>query len=112
MATTMFVAHDLDEAWEEIGPHLLHDVARYAAINVGNTHTASISTATSVDELRADNRTHRIVTVDEAVELIQSGRPLPLQPLAGGLPPETAWQYLRIVTDEVMPELMGSPSSG
>ena len=46
MATTVFVADDLDAAWAELGPHLLHDVLSYAAINEGNTHTASLSTAT------------------------------------------------------------------
>jgi hypothetical protein len=45
MATTVFVAHDMDEAWSELGPHLLHDVVSYAALNPGNTHTASLSTA-------------------------------------------------------------------
>ncbi len=105
MATTVFVADDLDAAWAEIGPHLLHDVRSYAAINQGNTHTASLSVATTVDELRAEARTHVIVTVDEALEMIKAGHPLPLQPLAGGLPPEIAWRYLRNVTDEVMPQL-------
>jgi alkanesulfonate monooxygenase SsuD/methylene tetrahydromethanopterin reductase-like flavin-dependent oxidoreductase (luciferase family) len=105
MATTVFVAHDLDAAWAELGPHLLHDVRSYAAINEGNTHTASISRATSVEELRTEDRTHRIVTVDEAVSMIKAGRPLPLQPLVGGLPPETAWRYLHTVTDEVMHRL-------
>lgn len=105
MATTVFVADDLDRAWSELGPHLLHDVRAYSAINQGNTHTASISTSTTVDELRAENRTHRIITVDEAVDLIQSGHPLPLQPLAGGVPPEIAWPYLRTVTDQVMARL-------
>jgi alkanesulfonate monooxygenase SsuD/methylene tetrahydromethanopterin reductase-like flavin-dependent oxidoreductase (luciferase family) len=105
MATTVFVADDLDTAWADLGPHLLHDVRAYAAINEGNTHTASLSTATTVDELRAEDRTHRIVTVDEAVEMIKAGRPLPLQPLVGGLPPEVAWRYLRTVTDDVMPRL-------
>jgi alkanesulfonate monooxygenase SsuD/methylene tetrahydromethanopterin reductase-like flavin-dependent oxidoreductase (luciferase family) len=105
LATTVFVADDLDAAWAEVGPHLLHDVRSYAAINQGNTHTASISTATSVEELRAENRTHRIVTVDEAVSMIETGLPLQLQPLVGGLAPETAWRYLRNVTDEVMPRL-------
>jgi alkanesulfonate monooxygenase SsuD/methylene tetrahydromethanopterin reductase-like flavin-dependent oxidoreductase (luciferase family) len=104
-ATTVFVAHDLDAAWAEVGPHLLHDVTAYAAINEGNTHTASLSRATTVDELRAENRTHRIVTVDEAVAMVQLGMPLQLQPLAGGLPPEVAWRHLKIVTDEVMPRL-------
>ena len=57
LATTVFVADDLDAAWAELGPHLLHDVLSYAAINEGNTHTASLSTATTVDELRAEDRT-------------------------------------------------------
>ena len=72
---------------------------------MGNTHTASLSTATSVDQLRAENRSHRIVTTDEALSMIKSGAPLPLQPLVGGLPPEIAWRYLRNVTDELMPML-------
>ena len=105
MATTVFVADDLDTAWAELGPHLLHDVRAYAAINEGNTHTASLSTASTIVELRAENRSHRIVTVDDAVALIQTGMPLQLQPLVGGLPPEIAWRYLRTVTDDVMPRL-------
>jgi alkanesulfonate monooxygenase SsuD/methylene tetrahydromethanopterin reductase-like flavin-dependent oxidoreductase (luciferase family) len=102
LATTVFVADDLDTAWAELGPHLLHDVLSYAAINEGNTHTASLSMATTVDELRAEARSHRIVTVDEAVSMIKSGAPLALQPLVGGLPPEIAWRYLHTVTDDVM----------
>jgi alkanesulfonate monooxygenase SsuD/methylene tetrahydromethanopterin reductase-like flavin-dependent oxidoreductase (luciferase family) len=106
MATTVFVAHDLDEAWHEVGPHLLHDVTSYAALNEGRTNIVSLSRATTIAELRAENRSHRIVTVDEAVELIRSGHPLPLQPLVGGLPPEIAWRYLRIVGEEVMARLV------
>jgi alkanesulfonate monooxygenase SsuD/methylene tetrahydromethanopterin reductase-like flavin-dependent oxidoreductase (luciferase family) len=105
LATTLFVADDLDAAWDELGPHLLHDVLSYAAINQGNTHTASLSTATTVEELRAEDRSHRIVTVDQAISMIKGGSPLALQPLVGGLPPEIAWRYLRNVTDEVMPRL-------
>jgi alkanesulfonate monooxygenase SsuD/methylene tetrahydromethanopterin reductase-like flavin-dependent oxidoreductase (luciferase family) len=105
MATTVFVAHDVDEAWDQLGPHLLHDVTSYAALNPGNTQTASLSTATTVEALRAEDRTHRIVTVDEAIGMIHAGLPLPLQPLVGGLPPDVAWRYLRIVTDDVMPRL-------
>jgi alkanesulfonate monooxygenase SsuD/methylene tetrahydromethanopterin reductase-like flavin-dependent oxidoreductase (luciferase family) len=105
MATTVFVSDDLDTAWDEVGPHLLHDVRAYAAMNEGNTHTASLSQATTLDELRAEGRSHRVLTVDEAVAMAQTGMPLQLQPLAGGLPPEIAWRYLRTVTDEVMPKL-------
>jgi predicted dienelactone hydrolase len=89
----------------ELGPHLLHDVQSYAAINPGNTRTASISTATTIDELRAEDRTHRILTVSEAVTMINARTPLPLHPLVAGLAPEVAWRYLHVVTDDVMPRL-------
>jgi alkanesulfonate monooxygenase SsuD/methylene tetrahydromethanopterin reductase-like flavin-dependent oxidoreductase (luciferase family) len=102
MATTIFVSDDLDNAWAELGPHLLHDVQAYSAINQGNAHTASLSTASSVEELRAEDRTHRVITVDEARSLIAAGQFLALQPLVGGLPPDLAWKYLRTVTDTVM----------
>lgn len=106
MATTVFVAEDVDKAWDELGRHLLHDVVSYASINVGrHAYTASISEAQSVDELRAENRTHRIITVEEAVETVRAGTPLQLHPLIGGLTPDVAWRYLRTVTDVVMPAI-------
>jgi len=105
MATTVFVSDDPDASWAEVGPHLLHDVQSYAAINEGNTHTASLSTASSIEELRAEERSHRIITVDEAVAMIKEQGVLSLQPLVGGLPPEIAWRHLRTITDEVMPRL-------
>jgi alkanesulfonate monooxygenase SsuD/methylene tetrahydromethanopterin reductase-like flavin-dependent oxidoreductase (luciferase family) len=107
-ATTVFVADDLDRAWDELGPHLLHDVTSYASINVGDTHTASISRAETIEALREENRTHRIVTVEEAVAMVRSGMPLSLQPLVGGVPPEVAWPYFRTVTDVVMPAATGA----
>ncbi len=101
--STLFVADDLDRAWDELGPYLMHDVRSYAAWNEGNTDTASLSFATTAEELRAENRSHRIVTVDDAVEFVRRGAPLPLHPLVGGLAPEVAWRYLRTVTEQVMP---------
>ena len=105
LPTSLFVADDLDRAWDELGPHLLHDARSYAAMNAGDTTTTSISFAGSVEALRAEGRSHRVVTVAEAVELARSGLALPLHPLVGGLSPEIAWRYLRTVTDEVIPAL-------
>jgi alkanesulfonate monooxygenase SsuD/methylene tetrahydromethanopterin reductase-like flavin-dependent oxidoreductase (luciferase family) len=95
LPTSVFVADDLDRAWDEVGPYLLHDATAYAALNQGDETSASLSFAGSVDELRAEQGSHRIVTVEEAVALVAGGLPLPLQPLVGGLPPEIAWRYLR-----------------
>ncbi len=93
LTTVMFVADDVDRAWDELGRHLLHDAMTAASYRHGQTSVASISTATTVDELR-DDPSYRIVTVDEATELIRGGTLLPLLPLCGGLDPELAWAYL------------------
>jgi len=104
-ATTVFVADDVDRAWEELGPYLMHDVLSYAEWNEGNTDTASLSFVKTAEELRAENRSHRIFTVDEAVEYVRAGAPLGLHPLIGGLPPDLAWRYLETVVNEVMPRV-------
>ena len=101
--TTMFVAEDVDRAWDELGPYLMHDVLSYAEWNEGNTKTASLSFVKTAEELREENRSHRILTVDEAIEVVRLGVPLGLHPLIGGLPPDIAWRYLETVADKVMP---------
>ncbi len=91
--TVVFVADDVDRAWEELGPHLLHDAMTAASYRHGDEHVASISTASTVEELRAGHA-YRVLTIGEAVDLVRAGRPLPLLPLCGGLAPEVAWTYL------------------
>ena len=106
-ASVVFVADDLDAAWAELGPYLMHDVRSYAVWNEGKTGTASISAAKTAEELRAENRSHRILTVEQATARVKAGAPLPLHPLIGGLPPKTAWKYLETVVDKVLPALAG-----
>ena len=101
--TTVFVAEDVDRAWDEIGPHMLHDISMYGDWNVDKTHIASLSAARTVAELREEHGSYRIYSVGEAVEIVKGGGLLLLQPLCGGLPPELAWKYLKVVTDDVMP---------
>jgi alkanesulfonate monooxygenase SsuD/methylene tetrahydromethanopterin reductase-like flavin-dependent oxidoreductase (luciferase family) len=105
--TTVFVAEDVDAAWDELGPYLMHDVLGYAEWNEDRTDTAGLSAATSVEELRAEGGSHRILSVDAAVELVRGGGLLSLHPLVGGLPPDIAWKYLRTVGDEVLPRAAG-----
>ncbi|MEY2433067.1 MAG: hypothetical protein QOC92_2792 [Acidimicrobiaceae bacterium] len=99
---TVFVADDVDCAWDEVGPYLLHDAVTYAEWN-DDAEIASISHGKTVDELRVEGGAHRIFTVDEAVEHIRAKGILPLHPLCGGLPPDLAWPYLRRVAEEVLP---------
>jgi alkanesulfonate monooxygenase SsuD/methylene tetrahydromethanopterin reductase-like flavin-dependent oxidoreductase (luciferase family) len=92
--TTVFVADDVDGAWDELGPYLLHDAVTAASYRHGDDSVASISRAQTVAALREAEGPYRIFTVDEAAAYIRNGRPLPLLPLCGGVPPDVAWPYL------------------
>jgi alkanesulfonate monooxygenase SsuD/methylene tetrahydromethanopterin reductase-like flavin-dependent oxidoreductase (luciferase family) len=102
--SSLFVAEDVDEAWATIGPHLLHDAVTYGAWLDGRQHSAvTRSGATTVDELRAEEGNYRIVTPDEAVEMVRTHGYLGLQPLCGGVAPDLAWRSLRLIADDVLP---------
>ena len=92
--TTVFVADDVDTAWDELGPHLLHDAKMAASYRRGGDSVASISRAETVAALRETPGPYRIFTIDEAATFIRRGKPLPLLPLCGGVPPDIAWPYL------------------
>jgi alkanesulfonate monooxygenase SsuD/methylene tetrahydromethanopterin reductase-like flavin-dependent oxidoreductase (luciferase family) len=92
--TAVFVADDVDKAWDELGPHLLHDAMTAAAYRYGEEGVASISRATDVSGLRVAGGPYRVFTIDEAVDSMRTGHVLPLAPLCGGVPPELAWPYL------------------
>lgn len=104
--SSVFVADDVEAGWTEVGEALLADATAYwawnAAAGLADT-TVSLTNADTVDELRAANGSHRVVTVAEAVALVQRHGALGLQPLCGGLDPEVSWPYLRRVVNEVLP---------
>ncbi|ORV89314.1 luciferase [Mycobacterium interjectum] len=92
--TAVFVGDDVDEAWDTLGPYLLHDAVTAASYRPHDDMVASITQSDSVAALRAENGPYRIFTPDEATGYVRGGRPLPLHPLCGGVPPEVAWPYL------------------
>jgi alkanesulfonate monooxygenase SsuD/methylene tetrahydromethanopterin reductase-like flavin-dependent oxidoreductase (luciferase family) len=95
---TMFVADDLDKAWDELGQYLLVDAVGYGRWNAHRTGTASVSFASTVGELRAEQGEYQIVTPEAAAAYVARGIPLPLQPLVGGIPADVAWRYLEHAT--------------
>lgn len=104
LITSLHVAKDVDKAWQEMGPHLLHDAQMYGDWMANNT-TAATSYASSVDELRAEQGPYRIVTPEDAVAMIKAGNILAMQPLCGGMPVELAWRSLQLVAAEVMTQI-------
>lgn len=95
--TSLFVADEPDEAWAEIGPYLLNDAVRYCEWNTGRPigSMASLSAADTVDALRREAGSYRIVTPEAARAMVAAGEVLVLDPLCGGLPSAVAWRYLQ-----------------
>jgi alkanesulfonate monooxygenase SsuD/methylene tetrahydromethanopterin reductase-like flavin-dependent oxidoreductase (luciferase family) len=94
--TTAFVADDVDQAWEVLGPHLVYDAVTAASYRPHDDSVASITRADNVTALREAEGPYRVFTPEEATDYIRSGRPLPLHPLCGGIPPEVAWHHLEL----------------
>jgi alkanesulfonate monooxygenase SsuD/methylene tetrahydromethanopterin reductase-like flavin-dependent oxidoreductase (luciferase family) len=104
--TSVFVADDVDAAWDRLGPHLLHDALTYRRwMEPAGTRSASVSRATDVGDLRAEAGSYRIVSPAEAVELAAADGMLSIQPLCGGIPPDLAWESLHLIEREVLPAL-------
>ena len=57
-----FVADDVGRAWDELGPHLVHDAVMAASYRPHDDSVASITRADSVDALRAEGVPYRIFT--------------------------------------------------
>ena len=93
--TAVFVADDVDQAWEQLGPHLLHDAAMAAAYRHGDDSVASITRAQTVAELRLAGGPYRILTPAAATEFVRAANSLPLHPLCGGIDPEVGWRHLQ-----------------
>jgi alkanesulfonate monooxygenase SsuD/methylene tetrahydromethanopterin reductase-like flavin-dependent oxidoreductase (luciferase family) len=113
MPSQVFVNDDLDAGWREVGPSLLADATSYAEWNeaAGSAdYTVSLSRSRTVEGLRAENGAHRVVSVQNAVDLIATYGALSLHPLCGGLDPEVGWPYLRRVGEQVLPAV--SPGVG
>jgi alkanesulfonate monooxygenase SsuD/methylene tetrahydromethanopterin reductase-like flavin-dependent oxidoreductase (luciferase family) len=94
--TAVFVADDVDEAWDVLGPHLVHDAVTAASYRPHDDSVASIIRADNITALREAEGPYRIFTPDEAADYVCGGRPLPLHPLCGGIPPEVAWHHLEL----------------
>jgi alkanesulfonate monooxygenase SsuD/methylene tetrahydromethanopterin reductase-like flavin-dependent oxidoreductase (luciferase family) len=92
--TITFVADDVDKAWDELGPYLLHDATTYASWNPDDDYTVSLSRETTVEALRTERGAYQIFDMDEGAAHLREHGILSLHPLCGGVPPDIAWSYL------------------
>ena len=104
------VAEDPEAYWAKVSRHVWHNVNEYA----GYAQRKDLSPFTAVadpDELLRSSQA-KVYTPAELVAVARSAgadRALRFNPLEGGIPPELAWQSLRLFEEKVLPSLRSRP---
>jgi alkanesulfonate monooxygenase SsuD/methylene tetrahydromethanopterin reductase-like flavin-dependent oxidoreductase (luciferase family) len=106
------LAIDPEEGWQRMAPFFLHEMNSYGAWQAEDNISSPYRTVGSMEELVASGR-YRVVSPAEFVSELQSV-PSPfvnLHPLCGGIPPELAWESLRLFEHEVLPAFKNQGSA-
>lgn len=106
-ATATIVAADPDATWAAVAPYALHEANAYGAWASASGASTGYTAAGDADELRASGQ-YRVLTPDELVADLTAQGPFAfalLHPMLGGIPPELAWEGLRLLEHEVLPRL-------
>ena len=103
----VFLAEDVEQGWEEMGPHILHEAMTYSSWQTPDIKSAVHSHASNVEELRAEG-VYRILSPAEAVEEAKAAgdaATFSMHPLCGGMPIEHGWRQINLLRNEVLPAL-------
>ncbi|MFC4950084.1 LLM class flavin-dependent oxidoreductase [Pseudonocardia sp. GCM10023141] len=104
----LHIAVDVEKAWEQIGPHALHETNSYAQwVGKSRRGISAYRARASIAEVRASG-TYKIVDPVEAIDYASSlddNDVLEFHPMMGGLDPEIGWDGLRLYVDRVLPHL-------
>jgi alkanesulfonate monooxygenase SsuD/methylene tetrahydromethanopterin reductase-like flavin-dependent oxidoreductase (luciferase family) len=98
------LAEDAEKGWERMAPFFLHENNAYGAWQAENSAPSPYHTVADVDALRATGR-YRVLTPAQMIEE-QKSSAFPfvlLHPMCGGMPPDLAWESLRLFEHEVLP---------
>jgi alkanesulfonate monooxygenase SsuD/methylene tetrahydromethanopterin reductase-like flavin-dependent oxidoreductase (luciferase family) len=105
----LWIAEDVEAAWTMLMPHILSQIAEYAAFTTEAYGEASGPYRGVVDEAATrNNPAYRVMTPDAAIELGRGLGPNGLMlfnPLMGGIPIHEAWRMLKLLETKVMPKL-------
>jgi alkanesulfonate monooxygenase SsuD/methylene tetrahydromethanopterin reductase-like flavin-dependent oxidoreductase (luciferase family) len=103
---TVAFAEDPVAGWEEMAPYFLHEHNAYASLQQASENGRAVRPVADLEEL-ARLGTYRVLSPEAYVaEQRESGRSFQmLTPLCGGMPPEHAWESLRLFGEVVLPAL-------
>ena len=103
----VFVADDPDETWQLIAPHVLYETNSYAKWYAETGTTGPYQPIEDADSLR-ETGLYQVLTPDECIALacdLGDNGWIFIQPLLGGLSPETGWKTLSLLERKVLPAL-------
>ena len=109
MSTTpaVHVARDVEAAWEQVGPHIMHLVKSYASwASDVDTTTSPFYGIETIEQVRAAGFLN-VMTPAQTIAFARTS-PISLTPLISGLPPQAGWDMLELFAAEVMPALRSS----
>jgi alkanesulfonate monooxygenase SsuD/methylene tetrahydromethanopterin reductase-like flavin-dependent oxidoreductase (luciferase family) len=101
------LAEDPDQAWAELGHHLLHEARRYQSWQTADIHSAVASTATTTAQLRAEG-IYEILSPEQAIARCREQgafATMVLHPLCGGIPVDRGWDTVNLYVNKVLPAL-------
>ena len=101
---TTFISEDPARCWRDIGEYLLYDATAYGSWRHPNRRAYAESRATTLEELIEEGK-YRILTPDQALQVIAETGALHLAPLTGGVPSAIGWSSLRLFEERVQPYL-------
>lgn len=101
---TVALAADEEAGWEQLAPFFLHENNAYGAWQAEDDVASPYRTVKDVEALRATGR-YRVLAPDAFVaEMKEAAFPFAVfHPMCGGIPPELAWESLRLFENEVLP---------
>lgn len=100
--STSLLAEDPDKAWAQWGDYLLFDATAYGAWKHKTRRAYAESKAETIEALRSEGK-YRILTPQQALDIIRDTGSLHLAPLCGGLPLAAGWQTLDLFSEKVQP---------
>jgi hypothetical protein len=107
--SAFYLARDAEQGWRDFGPFAMHEMNAYGQwmVEAGVGAAGGYEPVADVDALRATGQ-YRVVTPDELVAELEAKGPFGFtmfHPLVGGVPPEMAWESLRLFESDVLPRL-------
>ena len=103
----LHVTETPDATWAQVAPFALHEMNGYGQWAAEASSATGYSPVADADTLRTMG-IYQMLTPAETIEQITAAGPgatVLFHPLMGGVPPELAWQNLRLFEEKVLPHL-------